>query len=82
MKGPDSIKSSIDILKRYRINITRRSVNVRKEFNTYKWKVDRATGKPINEPVDFNNHAIDTIRYVALNKLKTQSAGKPRLTRT
>jgi phage terminase large subunit len=70
-KGPDSIKNSIDILKRYTINVTRRSVNLRTELNRYKWKVDRSN-KAINEPVDAWNHLIDALRYVALNKLKIQ----------
>lgn len=68
-KGPDSIINGIDILKRYKIRITQRSVNTRKEFASYKWKVDKATGKAINEPVDFMNHAIDAVRYLALNLL-------------
>lgn len=72
-KGPDSILASIDVLKRYKINVTRRSVNLRKELSNYKWKVDKLSGKSINEPVDAFNHAIDALRYVALNKL--QSAG-------
>jgi hypothetical protein len=50
-KGPDSIRNSIDTLKAFKINITRDSVNVIKEFRSYKW-VD---GKP-NVPVDYNNH--------------------------
>lgn len=69
-KGADSIKHSIDILKRYRINITRQSVNLRKELARYKWRVDK-TGKTLNEPIDSWNHLIDPLRYVALNKLKT-----------
>ncbi|MFI5162941.1 MAG: PBSX family phage terminase large subunit [Sphingobacteriales bacterium] len=68
-KGPDSIKISIDILKRYKLNITRRSTNLKSELMRYKWKIDR-TGKTINEPVDNFNHLIDPLRYVALNKLK------------
>jgi phage terminase large subunit len=75
-KGTDSVKNSIDVLKRYKINITRRSVNLRKELNQYKWKVDKTTGKAINEPVDFMNHAIDALRYVALNKLAVSNTGK------
>ena len=71
-KGPDSIQNSIDILKRYRINVTRRSVNLRKELDRYKWKVDRS-GKTINEPVDTWNHLIDPLRYIALNKLKIKN---------
>jgi len=76
-KGADSVNNSIDILKRYKLNITRRSVNLRKELARYKWKVDRS-GKPLNEPVDTWNHLIDPLRYVALNKLKTRSASTAR----
>jgi phage terminase large subunit len=67
-KGADSINNSIDILKRYKMNITRASVNLRKELDRYKWRVDRS-GKTINEAVDSYNHLIDALRYVALNKL-------------
>jgi phage terminase large subunit len=69
-KGADSIKHSIDILKRYQINVTRKSINLRKELDRYKWKTDRA-GRTVNEPVDSFNHLIDPLRYVALNKLNT-----------
>jgi phage terminase large subunit len=68
-KGADSVTNSIDILRRYKINVTRRSVNLRRELGRYKWKADRS-GKPINEPVDAWNHLIDPLRYVALTKLK------------
>ncbi len=71
-KGADSIKNSIDILKRYRINVTRRSVNLRNELGRYKWKTDRS-GRVLNEPVDTWNHLIDPLRYVALNKLKVNN---------
>lgn len=74
-KGADSITNSIDILKRYVINVTRESVNLRKEFNTWKWAVDKQTGKSLNIPVDFNNHLIDAIRYIALNKLANDNSG-------
>jgi phage terminase large subunit len=79
-KGSDSVNASIDILKRYKMNVTRRSVNIRKELNNYKWKVDKSTGKSINEPVDAFNHGIDAIRYVALNKLKTANSGRIKTT--
>lgn len=74
-KGQDSVKNSIDILKRYKLNVTRRSVNLRKELNSYKWQMDK-NGKALNIPVDFNNHAIDGIlRYPALNKLAKNNNG-------
>jgi phage terminase large subunit len=74
-KGKDSIQNSIDILKRYKLHILRGSVNLIKELNSYKWKQDK-NGNPLNEPVDFNNHLCDSLRYVALNKLKVANSGK------
>ncbi|PJJ79956.1 PBSX family phage terminase large subunit [Mucilaginibacter auburnensis] len=76
-KGPDSVKHSIDILKRYKLNITRQSVNLRKELERYKWRTD-ASGKATNQPVDTWNHLIDPLRYVALNKLKVNATGGTR----
>lgn len=73
IKGPDSVNNSIDILKRYRINVTRQSVNLRTELARYQWKTDRS-GKTINEPVDCWNHLIDPLRYIALNKLRIAPA--------
>jgi len=75
-KGADSIKNSIDILRRYKLNITRQSVNLRSELGRYKWKTGRS-GKAINEPIDTYNHLIDPIRYVALNKLKINKVKEP-----
>lgn len=72
-KGPDSIRLSIDVLRRYKINITKDSTNLLKEIRQYKWRTTKE-GVTLNEPVDFNNHAIDALRYLALNKLaKTQN---------
>lgn len=67
-KGPDSVRLSINILKRYKLNITTRSTGIRKEIKRYKWKVDKS-GKTLNEPIDFMNHSIDALRYVALMRL-------------
>jgi phage terminase large subunit len=71
-KGADSVNHSIDILKRYKINVTRNSVNLRKELEKYKWKTDKS-GNTINQPIDACNHLIDPLRYIALNKLKAYS---------
>ncbi|MFT3679437.1 MAG: PBSX family phage terminase large subunit [Ferruginibacter sp.] len=73
-KGPDSIRSSINTLKKFSINITKRSSGIRKEIKSYKWK-KKKDGKTLNEPVDFMNHSIDALRYVALNKLLIEDAG-------
>lgn len=73
MKGPDSVNLSIDILKRYKINITRSRRNLIDELSRYKWKTDRS-GKTLNQPIDEHNHLIDPLRYIALNKLRAKSA--------
>jgi len=75
VKGADSIKNGIDILKRYHLNVTKRSKNIRKELLSYKWKVDR-DGNLTNEPIDNFNHSLDPVRYVALNKLNNKPIAK------
>lgn len=67
-KGKDSIKYSIDLLKRYNIKITGNSKNLLMEQKTYKYK-KLPNGDFTNEPVDSNNHAWDAVRYYALSKL-------------
>lgn len=42
--------------------ITKRSVDVIKEIKSYKWKTDK-DGKVQDEPVKFNDHSMDAIRY-------------------
>jgi phage terminase large subunit len=74
-KGADSILNSIDILKRYNLYVTKNSTNLIKELSNYKWKADKG-GKQLNDVVDAHNHAIDALRYVALNKLKVANSGK------
>lgn len=76
-KGADSIKNGIDILKRYRINVTRSSTNLRTELSRYTWKVDNS-GRALNVPIDLWNHLIDPLRYVALNKLSENKFTRPK----
>ena len=65
VKGQDSIVSGIDILKRYRLHVTRRSMGLLANLRSYQWDRDR-DGNMTNKPEDRNNHGIDAIRYVAL----------------
>ena len=67
-KGQDSIVSGIDILKRFRLHVTRRSMGIISNLRSYQWGKDR-DGNMTNKPEDKNNHGIDAIRYVALAKL-------------
>ena len=74
VKGKDSITSGIDVLQRYKINVTADSLNLIKELRNYKWKQDK-DGKTLNEPIDYYNHLIDPLRYIALNKLQLVKRG-------
>ena len=74
-KGSDSIIVGLDILKRYRIHITRRSTGLIENFESYQWAKDR-DGQTTNKPEDRNNHGIDAIRYVALDKLMLRGKKK------
>ncbi|MEI6696895.1 MAG: PBSX family phage terminase large subunit [Bacteroidota bacterium] len=67
IKGPDSIRNGIDILKRYRIHVVKGSINLINEFKTYSWAMDRE-GKSLNVPIDKLNHLLDPLRYVAMYK--------------
>lgn len=67
-KGPDSIKNGIDILKRYRINIHKKSVNLIDEFSNYQWMKTK-DGEYLNKPIDNYNHGIDSVRYVCFDKI-------------
>jgi phage terminase large subunit len=61
-KGKDSVLHGIQWLQQQTIIIDKKCVNTRNEFQSYKWKEDRR-GISIRQPVDFNNHIIDALRY-------------------
>ena len=67
-QGNDSIVAGLDILKRYRLHVTRRSQGLISNLRAYKWGKDK-DGNNTNKPEDKNNHGIDAIRYVGLAKL-------------
>lgn len=64
MKGKNSVKNGIDKIKRHSLYITKDSVDVIKEVKFYKWKEDK-DGNVLDEPVKFNDHSLDAIRYAA-----------------
>lgn len=73
-KGKDSIIFGIDVLKRFKIHITEDSLNLRKEFRSYKWQVDKS-GNSTGKPIDRFNHGMDAMRYLASEKLKHHKKG-------
>lgn len=72
-KGKDSIVHSINTLQQHRINVTKDSIDLIKELRSYKWITDNSN-KLTNEPVDYNNHLIDALRYVALNAINQSTS--------
>lgn len=70
-KGQDSVKFGIDLMKSQKVNYTKRSVNVDKEYRRYKWKEDRL-GRVLNEPIDAFNHALDASRYCIYMTLRAK----------
>jgi phage terminase large subunit len=74
VKGADSIMAGIDMLKRYELKVTAKSLNLIKEFQNYKWIEDK-NGNLLNKPFDNYNHAIDAIRYAVYNKLSKPNYG-------
>lgn len=61
VKGPDSIKQGIDLMKSYKIYLTKKSFNLINEFNNYVWKKDKS-GNVLNIPTG-KDHGIDSSRY-------------------
>lgn len=70
-KGKDSIRMGIDLMMQYRLNVTKKSNNIVKEFGEYVWMVDK-NGNFENVPVDYSNHSIDAIRYVCMERLNAK----------
>lgn len=62
VKGKDSINFGIQQMQDKEFLVTKKSVNLIKEFRGYMWDKDRS-GKTLNKPIDYNNHALDSIRY-------------------
>lgn len=57
-----SVKDGIDYVKRFKIHVTKRSLNIIKELQMYKRKADK-NGNVLEDPVRFNDHAVSAIRY-------------------
>lgn len=74
-KGPDSVRLGIDIMKRHVLHVVGDSPNLQAELQNYRWRTDK-DGRQVNQPEPGNDHAVDAVRYVCLNKLATNRSGK------
>ena len=61
-KGQGSISAGIQWVQDQKISVTKRSLNIWKEYQNYLWKVDK-DGNILNIPEDGFDHAMDAIRY-------------------
>lgn len=57
-----SVKDGLDFCKRSMLHITKSSVNLLKEIGSYSYRKD-GNDNVIDEPVKFNDHALDAMRY-------------------
>ena len=68
-KGKDSVVNGIQLVQGQRISVTKRSVNIIKEYRNYLWETDK-DGKVLNVPEGLWNHAMDAGRYAMASIIK------------
>jgi len=61
-KGQGSVNQGIQYVQNQRISMTKRSLNLIKEYRNYLWKTDK-DGKILNIPDIGFNHTMDAVRY-------------------
>jgi phage terminase large subunit len=66
------VREGIRCIKGTPIYIHEDSVHLLKEMKNYRWKTDRNNVK-LDEPVKFNDHAVDAMRYAIFSKLTIPS---------
>lgn len=74
-KGQGSVLQGIQYVQDQRISVTNRSINIKREYNNFLWKIDK-DGKIINEPEHQFKHGMDGISY-GLNDLKPNLESLP-----
>ena len=73
-KGPDSVSYGIKKVQAQQISVTKRSVNLIKEYRNYLFKVDKEGFIIPGVPEDGNDHCLDAVRYaiVSLTSVKDE----------
>lgn len=70
VQGADkAVNSGIDTLKTHKLHIVQGSENLLKEIQGYRWRQNK-NGESLDEPVKFNDHALDAARYAVHTHLK------------
>lgn len=68
VKGKDSVVFGIQLLQQKDLLVTKSSTNLIKELRGFVWEKDK-TGKTLNKPIGYNDHAIAAMRYFAVENL-------------
>jgi phage terminase large subunit len=68
VKGKDSVNVGIQFVQNQQISVTKRSINIIKEYRNYLWETDR-DGKVLNVPEHQYSHSMDAIRYTIAYKI-------------
>jgi len=68
-KGKDSVNNGIQLVQDQRISVTKRSVNIIKEYRNYLWETDK-DGKILNVPEHTWSHSMDAGRYAMASIIK------------
>ena len=75
VKGPDSIRFGIGVMKNYKIKILRTSQNLINEMYAYQYITDKY-GYVTDKPEGGLDHAIDAARYACMMKLSVKAQRK------
>ncbi len=74
-KGQGSVNQGIQFVQDQKISVTKRSVNIIREYRNYMWMTDKE-GTIINDPEHQFSHSMDAIRY-RLSVYKSPAKIKP-----
>jgi len=75
-KVQNSIRSGIDLCRQQSLRVHPDSVNIKKELDSYKWR-DASDGTSMDEPLKFNDHAMDAMRYALCSVRKVLGLRSP-----
>lgn len=71
-----SVTDGLDVVKRHRLHIHPDAINVLKEIRGYSYKTDK-NNRVYEDPVKFNDHAMDSIRYGIYTHRQRMFGGVP-----
>lgn len=75
-KGPDSVNQGIQFVQDQAMSATKRSTNLKREYERAIWLKDRLTDKFINEAPDVDNHLLDPTRYALESYMVKSKSGQ------